>query len=281
MTKEAYIAHAHSHFHGEALELVLKQIERFYSCDVTVSHSYEVGDTVMLKKGTFLHGIPSRNGNMTSFDWVTERGFIAVDMTKETTTHKIKNSIGMWKIDEDVPLRSYIEAYSGCTLTYSVGRGPLGVEHTILVPYHKFDEVTESLLNNDSIWTYRCECTKEVRFMPNLVADNVQIGFILDMSSPKAREMAKADVWDTDLSPEVLKYFTDARYYDKFVKERFSRTPATTDREVSIIFGLPSCLIEGVIVGRIAEKDNDIIRHIKEKLPQCYICSLDGVVTVK
>ncbi len=260
------------------MRLLLEQTERFYSCNVKTSHNYVVGDSVILKKGTFMHGIPSRFGDLTSFEWVLNNGFVAVDITRETTTHKIKNSIGMWKIGEETSLRDYIETYSGSTLTYSVGRGPSGKEHTILVPYRKFDEVTERLMNDESIWTYRCECTKEVRFLPNLVADNVQIGFILDMSSPEAREMAKADVWDTSLSPEVLKDFTDSRYYETFLKERFSRTPATTDREASIIFGLPSCLIEGVLVGRLIEKNTDALSYIKQRLPHCYICSTDGVV---
>ena len=46
------------------------------------------------------------------------------------------------------------------------------------------------------------------------------------------------------------------------------------------MFGLPSTLIEGVFVGRMLEKDENALNHIKEKLPDCYICNLDGKVIV-
>ena len=57
-----------------------------------------------------------------------------------------------------------------------------------------------------------------------------------------------------------------------------SRTPQTTDRESSIFFGLPPTLIEGVLVGRKIENDIDKLNYIKNKLPDCYICNLDGKV---
>ena len=51
-----------------------------------------------------------------------------------------------------------------------------------------------------------------------------------------------------------------------------------TDRESAILFGSPSNLIEGILVGRKYEKDNQIIKEIKSLLPDCYICNLDGIV---
>ena len=46
------------------------------------------------------------------------------------------------------------------------------------------------------------------------------------------------------------------------------------------MFGLPARLIEGVFVGRIIEKEKEALKHIKSRLPDCYICNLDGVVIV-
>ena len=51
-----------------------------------------------------------------------------------------------------------------------------------------------------------------------------------------------------------------------------------TDRESAILFGIPSNLIEGILVGRKHEKDNKILNEIKKLLPNCYICNLDGKV---
>ena len=51
-----------------------------------------------------------------------------------------------------------------------------------------------------------------------------------------------------------------------------------TDRESAILFGIPSNFIEGILVGRTYEKNNKILEKIKELLPNCYICNLDGKV---
>ena len=115
--KEEFTAHARESFDGEARKLMLAQIERFYSCNVKASHSYSVGDTVKLSRGTFLHGIPGMHGDFSAFDWVVENGFTPVDMTRKTTTHKIKNSVGVWNLRKDCTLGEYVLQYSGVTLT--------------------------------------------------------------------------------------------------------------------------------------------------------------------
>jgi hypothetical protein len=46
------------------------------------------------------------------------------------------------------------------------------------------------------------------------------------------------------------------------------------------MFGLPSSLIEGVLVGKEIEKNKKSLDYIKSKLPDCYICNLDGKVIV-
>ena len=46
------------------------------------------------------------------------------------------------------------------------------------------------------------------------------------------------------------------------------------------MFGLPSSLIEGVLIGRKLEENIETLDYIKSKLPDCYICNLDGKVVV-
>ena len=274
--KEKYIEYTEKTFEGKAKEHVLSQIEMFYKDIIIRKNSYNVGEKVFLKKGTYMHGIL---GGLDSFDWIIENGFIGNDFTKENVQNKIRHSIGMWKIKDDCLLKDYILKYSGFTVGYSIGRGPGSKEIYELIPYHKFDEVTEKLNNMKDIWMYWGDQTKEVRFMPSLVANKNQIAFILNMESDYAKEITRADVWNTELDEETLKPFLDYRYYDKFVtKERFNRNAITTDRETAIIFGLPSKLIEGVFVGRKMENDKESLEYIKSKLPDCYICNLDGIV---
>lgn len=275
MNKEKYIEYAKKTFQGKALELVLNNIELFYKNEKIEKNKYQVGEEVKLKKGTYMHGIP---GLLDNFDWIVENGFISNDFTEENIHNKIRHSIGMWVIQKDCLLQEYIKNYSGFTITYTIGRGPGSKEVTKLIPYHKFDEETEKINNDENIWMYWGDQTKEIRFMPSLVSNKRQIAFILNMESDYAKEMIKKDVWNIELVEEELKEFLDYRYYENFLKERVNRTAQTTDRESAIMFGLPATLIEGVLVGRKLEQDKDSLKHIKEKLPDCYICNIDGKI---
>lgn len=277
--KDKYIEYAKNTFKGKALELVLNNIELFFKDEKINKHKYKVGEEIKLSKGTYMHGIP---GLLDSFDWVMKNGLVAVDFTGNSEgKNKIKNSIGMWNIKEDMLLKDYIINYSGVTVTYTIGRGPGSKEVSKLIPYHKFDEEIEIINNDENIWTYWAEKTKEVTFLPSLVSNKRQIAFILNMESDYAKEMIKADVWNTELEEETVKEFLDYRYYEKFLYERFNRDSTTTDRESAIMFGLPNRLIEGVLVGRKVEENKEYLEHIKSKLPDCYICNLDGKVIVE
>lgn len=280
MKKENYIEYAKKTFKGKALELVLKNIELYFD-DTEIKHGkkYKVGDEVKLNKGTFLHGI---SGYIDNFNWILENGFLAIDFTgKSEGKNKIKNSIGMWNIQNDITLKDYIVSYSGMTITYTIGRGPGSKKISELIPYHKFDVFTEELNNREDVWTYWGEKTKEVTFLPSLVSDKRQMAFILNMESEYAKKISKADVWNTEYDEEVLTEFLDYRYYPQFIELRFNKDATSTDRESAIMFGLPLKLVEGVFVGRRLENDKNALKYIKSKLPNCYICNLDGKVIVE
>lgn len=87
------------------------------------------------------------------------------------------------------------------------------------------------------------------------------------MESEYAKEIAKADVWNIELNEYTLFEFLDHRYYPKFLDLRFNRNASTTDRESSIMFGIPIKLIEGILVGRKIENDVQTLNYIKNKLP--------------
>lgn len=277
--KDKYINNAINSFSGNARDILLKQIELFYDVDNQVTKNrYNIGDDVKLKKGTFIHGI---FGELENFDFTIENGFISTDFTSEARPNKINNSVGMWNIQDDMMLKEYINQYSGFTISYSIGRGPGSKTISKLIPYHKFDEITEEINNNDEIWSYWGEQTKEVRFIPSLVSNKRQIAFILNMDSDYAKKLAYNDVWNLDFDKETVKSFLDYRYIEKFINEdRIKRDVVTTDRESAIMFGLPINLVEGVFVGRKIEKDNKALNYIKSKLPDCYVCNLDGKVIV-
>ena len=276
--KDNYIELVNNNYSGEAKELLLSQIELFYSDVIIDKNKYEIGDLVFLKKGTYIHGIP---GLLDGFDWIIDNGFIGNDFTNQSVSNKIKGSIGMWDIQEDCYLKDYINKYSGFTVVYTIGRGPGSKEVSALISYHDFDRYTEELNDREDVWMYWGDQTKEVRFIPSLVANKRQIAFILNMDSDYAKEIVKNDVWNPSFDKETIKDFIDYRYLDKFLVERNNRNAMTTDRETAIMFGLPSKLIEGVFVGRKVENDDNMLDYIKDKLPDCYICNLDGEVIRK
>ena len=273
-----YISYINEHFSGRARDLLLRQVKLFFTDTEIIKNKYKVGDKVFLKKGTYIHGIP---GLIESFDWIIDNGFIGNEFTNQSCANKIKASIGMWDIQEDKFLSDYINEYSGFTITYTIGRGPGSKEISELIPYHKFDEVTEELNNREDVWMWWGDQTKEVRFIPSLVANKRQIAFILNMDSAYAKELSSNDVWNKDLDEDVARDFIDYRYYDKFLKDRLNRNASTTDRESAIMFGVPTRLIEGVFVGRDVEKSDELLKYIKSKLEDCYICNLDGKVIVE
>lgn len=277
--KDKYIENINNRFSGKTKDILLKQVDLFYKDNQNIiKNKYRVGEDVKLKKGTFIHGI---FGELENFDYTINNGFIAVDFTNQARANKISNSVGMWNIKEDILLRDYIEKYSGFTITYSIGRGPEATNVSELIPYHKFDEVTERINDSEEIWMYWGNKTKEVSFIPSWVSNKRQIAFILNMESDYAKELAYNDVWNLDFDREILENFLDYRYVDKFIdNERFNRDASTIDRESAIMFGLPNCLIEGIFVGRKIEKDAKALEYIKDKLPDCYICNLDGKVIV-
>lgn len=273
-----YIDIVNERFSGKSKELLLKQIDLFFKDENISKNKYSVGEEVFLKKGTFMHGIL---GDLDAFDYTVNNGFISTNFTGDQRSNKIFNSVGFWNIREDMLLKDYINLYSGFTLSYSIGRGPDASMETILVPYHKFDEVTEEINNREDVWMYWGDQTKEVRFMPSLVSYKRQIAFILNMDSEYAKELSYNDVWNLGFDKETVAPFLNEKYIDTFIeKDRIHPTAATTDRESAIMFGLPISLVEGVFVGRKIENDEVALNHIKEKLPEAYICNLDGKVIV-
>ena len=277
MEKSKYQELIKNNYTDKTQTLLNEQVELFFQNEKINKTKYSANDDVKLKKGTFIHGIP---GYLENFDWIVENGFIGNDFTNRSVANKIKSSIGMWSIKEDMYLKDYIEKYSGFTIVYTIGRGPGSKEVSDLIPYHKFDEYTENINNNEEVWMYWGDQTKEVRFLPSLVANKRQLAFILNMDNEYAKKLAEKDVWDPTLDKDLVKEFIDYRYYDKFLTERENRNALTTDRETAIMFGLPPSLIEGVFVGRKLEQDQEALNYIKNKLPDCYICNLDGKVII-
>lgn len=135
------------------------------------------------------------------------------------------------------------------------------------------------LSNDDNVWQWSCEQTKEVRFLPSLFSDKNQIVFILNMDSDYAKKISKHDVWNNEYRTEdIMKYFCSKYFLPGMLEGEF--IASTTDREAAIMFEISSKLIEGIFVGRKIDNNVDSLNYIKSKLPDCYIYNLDGKAIV-
>ena len=122
------------------------------------------------------------------------------------------------------------------------------------------------------------EQTKEARFMPSLVQDKVQVGVIINADNEYIKKLKEKDILNEKMTDEECQDFVDKNYYENFITKRQNKDDFFTDRESAIILGIPKCLIEGILVGRIYENDKKILEQIKKLMPNCYICNLDGKV---
>lgn len=94
-----------------------------------------------------------------------------------------------------------------------------------------------------------------------------------------AKKLLSSDILDSNyLNDKDVKPLVTEHCYQDFIIDRKKKDDFFTNRESAILFGIPSNLIEGILVGRKPEKDNKILNEIKELLPNCYICSLDGII---
>lgn len=242
----------------------------------STNHKYKVGENVKLYKGMFMRG----EGSLAKLDdeklkFISENGFISPDITlKYNKNQKTPLCIPVWNIQKDMLLSEYINLYSGATFMYTKKEDNYKY-HTCLIPYKKLEEHIETM-RDKNYWMWRCEQTKEIRFMPNLAKDdkNVQLSFIMNMEG--ADKLIKNDIFNLEFDKEVLAEFIPEFFINDFIYAE--RNDFTTNREGAIIFGIPSCFIEGILVGRTYEKDEKVLSKIKKYFPNCYICNLDGKV---
>lgn len=283
MTKEEYIniVNENESLDEKGKKKLVEQIKKYYEAKNSVidKDKYNVGDTVKLKKGTLLHGTYK---NLDGLKEILKDGLIS-SWFIDGRLSKYPSSVGVWNLKNDYDLKDYINYYSGGTIMYC-GIFENGVDtqknQTAVIPYKEMNNIIDTVSKIDChMWTL--EQTKEARFMPSLVQNRVQIGIIFNGNNKYALELLKGDILDlSNLNDKEVKPFVNQDYYEKFIKYRKNKDDFFTDRESAILFGLPSNLIEGILVGRKYEKDNEILKEIKSLIPEAYICNLDGKVIV-
>ena len=279
MKKDDFIKKAKEMLTRNSKQIVLEQINRFYNASnmKCLKPTYKIGDKVFLKKGTLLHGTYK---NLEGLKEIVKSGLIS-SWFIDGRLSKYPSSVGVWNLQKDYYLKDYINFYSGGTIMYCGvydENEKKEVSKTAVIPYDEMANI------NDISQKYDChmwlmEQTKEARFMPSLNQDKVQIGIIFNADLVKESNLLIGDILDKDIFDDnIVKDFVNPNYYEKFIKDRAKKDDFFTNRESAVLFGIPSNLIEGILVGKTYEKDQNVLKEIKEILPSCYICNLEGTV---
>lgn len=285
MNKEYYIDIVNKKINNNnnnARNILINQIEEYYKIKefAVPKHKYNVGDDVLLLKGTLLHGTYK---NIEGLKSIAKEGLMS-NYFVDGRSSKYLGSIGVWNLKDDILLKDYINLYSGGTIMYC-GVYKEGVNtqtnKTDIIPYDKMKEIN-NITSNVECHMWVIEQTKEARFMPSLSQDRVQIGIIFNEKCVRSSNILNGDILNFDaINDEDVEQFVNPDYYKKFVIDRKNKDDLFTDRESAILFGIPANFIEGILVGRKYQQDNNILMEIKRLLPNAYICNLDGKVIVK
>ncbi len=277
MNKEDYIKEAKKILKNKkSKEIMEEQINKYYEIKdsfVLKLHNYNVGDEVFLKKGTLLHGTYK---NIDGLKEMVNNGLISSFFIGGRNS-KYPSSVGVWNLKQDYLLKDYIDFYSGGTIMFVAP----GKHYTKIISYSELPNIIDIVSFKDEYHKWNMDQTKEARFMPSLVQNNVQIGIIFDGQSKEIKKLLKGDILSDTINDKDVKEFVNPKYYEHFIIDRKNKDDFFTDRESAVLFGIPSCFIEGILVGRKYEDNKEILKEIKDLLPKAYICNLDGKVIVK
>ena len=274
MNKNDYIKLVQEKLKDNSKDIMIDQINNYYMAKEysNPKHKYSVGDDVYLKKGTLLHGTYK---NIEGLKSILKGGLIS-SWFIDGRLSKYPSSVGVWNLKNDCLLKDYVNFYSGGTIEYRKIDGEK--RKTLVIPYDEMKNIL-NIIDTDNCFRWFIDQTKEARFMPSLVQNVVQIGIIFNGNNKYIEKLLKYDILNpNNINDKNVKDFVNPDYYERFIKERLNKDDFFTDRESAILFGVPVNFIEGILVGRTYEKDDSILNEIKELLPDCYICNLDGKV---
>lgn len=272
------------HTIGSSKKLLLKQLDNFYKAESykIPKHEYKDGDYVKLKKGTLLHGTSK---NIEGLERIVKDGLLATLLTRsKDRLSKYPACVSVWNLKDEYFLKDYINYYSGGTIKYFgivEEKIETGRNKTSVIPYNRMNKFLD-IVTKTECHKWILEQTKEARFLPSLIQNNVQIGIIYNGNNQYAKELLKGDILNPKaVNDKDVKVFVSENSYKNFINDRKNKDDLFTDRESAILVGLPSSMIEGILVGRIYEKNLKVLKEIKELLPHAYICNLDGKVIVE
>lgn len=256
-------------------ELFQEQIDNFYKLQTEYKVEQEkhlVGDDILLDNNTLIHGTRI---SVNELNEIKENGLIAPEFFGKYNKNKKKPFVvEFWDIEENISLKDYINKY--CGVTIEVKGNDDYILKQIITPISNIENEILELKNYRDYLIYQ---NQEQRFLPNKYLNNATMAFIIRIND-KNKDLFKNDIFSVQFDKKIIKQIVPKWFYKKYIENR-TFDNYETGREKAVLYGIPSNLIEGILVNREIEKDSNKLKKIKEQFPSCYICNIDGKVIVK
>lgn len=269
--KEEYIKKINKYFKNKLVRnKFIEQLNLFYKIKESNIDlpKYKIGSNINLNKYNLLHGTKIKADELYK---IKENGLIAVEFyDKEYANQKKPYTCEFWTIKEDIYLKEYINKYTGGTLIFKRKEGDIEfIDNVDNIP--KLIKDMKELYANWEVYQ-----TKEARFLPP--NKNITCAFILNTNN-ESINMLENSIQSNKLDDFIKKKILPKWFYKKYVENGFHNYDVfETKRETAVLFGLPSNLIEGILINEEIENDKEKLNKIKEIFPDCYICNIEGKV---
>ena len=266
------IIEKHFKLHRKTINLFKEQINEYNKLsdyDDIKKTKYNIGDEVYLNNNTLIHGTRI---SVEELEKISKNGLIAPEFLGKYNKNKKKPFVvEFWKIDEEISLKNYIDKYCGVTIDVKFNNSDI-MQHIITPIY----DVEKEILSLKDYRDYIIYQNQEQRFLPNNYNSNSTMAFILRLNDENEK-LLKNDIFEVNFDKKILKQIVPKWFYEKHMRNR-NFDNYETGRERAVLYGIPSCLIEGILVCKEIENNKTEINKIKNIFPDCYICNIDGKV---
>ena len=255
----------------ETKELFLKQINNYFNYSEKNIRRYKEGDEVLLTRDSLIHGSRIEPEKISI---IKENGLIASEFySSERIIKKKPYVVEFWNVEEEMSLKNFIDVRAGVTIEIIEKDGE--TKHYVLSSINNISQNLKKIQNYRDYIIYQ---NQEQRFVPNEYYNDSTMAFIINNDTKEKNNILKNDIFSKEFNRRILEEILPKWYIEKYIDGTFDIHE--TGRERGIIFGIPSALIEGILVNNDIKNNPNIIGYIHEIFPDCYICDISGKVIV-
>ena len=257
--------------HKNTKELFTNQINNFFSYEGKNINKYSIGEQVLLSSNSLITGTRMKVDDL---NIIKSSGLISPEFySDETRTVKKPYVVEFWNIDESMTLKEFIDVRAGVTI--EVSNRDFKTKYQIMC---SLDNISNTIQNLDDYLTYTIHQNHEQRFVPNKYYKDPTMAFIVTNDTEEKNNILKNNLLSKDFDRNMLEDILPEWYIEKYIDGEFDIHE--TGRENMIIFGVPSVMIEGIIVCDDIKNNTDELNRIKSIFSDCYICDINGVVLI-